>query len=589
MRIEEDAACGLADGGDSMQRRFKLLAAVVVFVATAVPTDSALTAPNAAQRRELSGIRRELAKVPGLLRRRMGDEARKTVEAAEARLKRLIDAAPALKRDRSVLFIKRLLDVEKLRVRKAVGNVPAKTPVANAPASPRRKVKIPVGGKSPFEMHFEAARKAERERWERDLGYWTKKASATPQAGERERALFHVGLANLGLKRWKGARSAFETLVKEFPKGAWAVPARCRLVDLKLEQALDLPAAEAEVKALQPWMETTQRVYFLPLKKEDIKPPSKLARPARPGAFGPPVPPFKIDEKKVKADRDVIQKRSAKTAETPKTAKPSSGRPPAVPSFAQEPFTGLEKLAAVYRRAALLEFIKGRRAYAKVFLVKARALHGPPAGRQDPDDVIEQHMLGSLSSAHTGFTPLNLWKSRKPVFPYICLADLLLLSGDRERARDCATKLLAGKPHQFTELQQSYLHALRGRSLNGMMAGKERRKAAADFLAAVKLAPKSKWADRCLFLAANARWNHEHDAKAAIALWRRLMKDYPQSREWDRAAYYVGVIYQQEKRYADAKGAYESLLKEKPKTSFAKLTKEQLKKVDRELARGGGR
>jgi TolA-binding protein len=53
------------------------------------------------------------------------------------------------------------------------------------------------------------------------------------------------------------------------------------------------------------------------------------------------------------------------------------------------------------------------------------------------------------------------------------------------------------------------------------------------------------------------------------------------------SAYYVGVIHQQEKRYADAKTAYETLLKEKPKTSFAKLTKEKLKAVERELSRGG--
>ena len=112
-------------------RRFGMLAAFCGFVAVVAMGDAATAAPNAVQRRELAAIRRELAKVPGLLRRRKGDEARKTVEAAEARLKKLLDAAPALARDRSVLFIKRLLDAETLRVRKAVGKAPVKTPVAN--------------------------------------------------------------------------------------------------------------------------------------------------------------------------------------------------------------------------------------------------------------------------------------------------------------------------------------------------------------------------------------------------------------------------------------------------------------------------
>ena len=77
------------------------------------------------------------------------------------------------------------------------------------------------------------------------------------------------------------------------------------------------------------------------------------------------------------------------------------------------------------------------------------------------------------------------------------------------------------------------------------------------------------------------------DMARAVALWRQLLKEHADSREADRAAYYIGVVYRQTKRWQEAKTAYESLLKERPESAFVKLTKEQLKQVDRELSRAG--
>ena len=447
-----------------------------------------------------------------------------------------------------------------------------------------------MGGKSPFELHVEAARKAERERCERDLAYWTKKASPKSDAAERERALFHVGLANLGLKRWKPARAAFDTLVKEFPSGPWAISARCRLVDLTVEHDLDFKTANEEIAALHKWAWEKDRAWlraeFLRKKAETEKAKGKAkskdaatskdvrAKPASAARQPAKAVPTKVAVKNV--------------APKPPTKKDPKAKPP-IPSVVFPTPDDKRNVAEVYWRYGLVKFVQGGVGYAKYALPRADALAGkaPQPGTRLSGDEQARMVVTAQALRGRPLTPLTLWTSKKPNYPYIHFAEVLARTNDYERARDYATRVLSRKGQELTGYQSSYMYYLRGRCYNGIPDRKQRSRAPADFLAAQKADPKAPWADTCLFLAANARWNHEHDAKAAIALWRRLMKEYPQSREWDRSAYYVGVIHQQEKRYADAKAAYETLLKEKPKTSFAKLTKEKLKAVERELSRGG--
>lgn len=254
------------------------------------------------------------------------------------------------------------------------------------------------------------------------------------------------------------------------------------------------------------------------------------------------------------------------------------------PSFTLKPPTEKQSLADVYRRKAILSYVRAKRGTPKMYLLRARVLTGRPAGRPSPDEIAEARLLASLMGRRF-FTPLSLWTSRKAMFPYLLYGDLLYETRDFARSREFATALLTHKTLKFTPFQQSYLHYLRGRSANGLRDVKQRRQAAADFVAAHKKAPKARWAADALFLAANARWNHERNAEAAVALWRQLLKEHADSREADRSAYYIGVVYQQTKRWRHAKTAYEALLKDRPDSAFAKLTQEQLKQVDRELSR----
>ncbi|MFQ5731004.1 MAG: tol-pal system YbgF family protein [Planctomycetaceae bacterium] len=467
-------------------------------------------------------------------------------------------------------------------VRRRFGRRPVKRP--------GRTIRVPAK-RSPTDTlrrKRDDERKAALKTLNRDLVYWKRVLAKPPVAdapgspgAERERALFLVGVLSMKTRRWKPAATAFAALVKRFPKGPWSMSARCRLIDLKLEREIDLEAAEAELKIAMLWAATKHEKYF-PRKRRPKK-DAKTRKPASGGrkpADGSKKKTTASSSNNPGADAARLATRNKQTRSTI-NHRPSTKKPP---SFTLKVPTEKQSLAAVYRRAGILSYVRGKRATPKGYLLRARVLTGRPAGRPSPDDIAEARLLAALMSRRF-FTPLSLWTSRKAMFPYLLYGDLLYETRDFERARDFAAALLTHKTLKFTTFQQSYLHYLRGRGANGLRDVKQRRAAAADFLAAHKKAPKSRWADDALFLAANARWNHERNAEKAVALWRQLLKEHPKSVEADRSAYYIGVVYQQTKRWSDAKSAYESLLKDRPKSPFAKLTKKQLKQVNHELLR----
>ncbi len=437
-----------------------------------------------------------------------------------------------------------------------------KIPVRNIPGRKTAKP-TPKALAGSFEKQLEAERKEEAKRLNRDLAYWNRILSGKPTAEERQKALFHVGVVSLQAGRWEAADRAFETLIKDDPKNPWAMPSRCRRIRIKLEYTLDLDGANKEMAECITWARTLDAKYF-----------------------PRPKPQPKKSEKTVKAKTD--EKEPAKSPDKPKPEPKPKFDKKATPSLVYPVPTEKQQLQAVYRQGGVVNGIQGKLFTTKTYLLKAQVLHGPIVERQSPDDIAEQVLL-SGAVTRRGMVSLELWKSKKDLFPYVCYAIHLLNSRDFERPRDYIALLLRTRTLEFTDFQKSYLHFLRGQSYNGRREKKERQKAAAEFVTSQKLAPKAFWSDQALFLAGNAAWNHSHDAKQAIRHWEKLQRDYPRSREADRSAYYVGVVYQQTKQYKDAKKAFETFLKERPESAFVKLTKDHLKKVNSELSRPGVR
>lgn len=82
------------------------------------------TAQNAKQRRELTSIRRDLNKVPGLIRREKITEAQELVKKAEERLKAVVKEAKLRPNDRTVAGLVKFIQFQKRRLLAAQGNNP---------------------------------------------------------------------------------------------------------------------------------------------------------------------------------------------------------------------------------------------------------------------------------------------------------------------------------------------------------------------------------------------------------------------------------------------------------------------------------
>ena len=136
---------------------------------------------------------------------------------------------------------------------------------------------------------------------------------------------------------------------------------------------------------------------------------------------------------------------------------------------------------------------------------------------------------------------------------------------------------VAPKP---TREQKSYAYFKRARNYY-CLDGKEFDPDAAfkDYAAAVRVDQKAPWADIAMFLAANIQWNHKHNADAAIALWKRLIRTYPDSGEVERSAYFVGLAYKSSKRVSEAIDALQQFVTKHPGSRFAASAREEMAKL----------
>ncbi|GAB4148385.1 MAG: hypothetical protein Tsb009_22100 [Planctomycetaceae bacterium] len=91
-----------------------------------LPLQMAQAAPTAEQRKELSSIRRDLSKVSLLSRRKKFDEATKIIEDAEKRLDAVMKAAKLTEKDRTVVSLRRAIQLRKSLLEKAIARAGGK-------------------------------------------------------------------------------------------------------------------------------------------------------------------------------------------------------------------------------------------------------------------------------------------------------------------------------------------------------------------------------------------------------------------------------------------------------------------------------
>jgi tetratricopeptide (TPR) repeat protein len=360
------------------------------------------------------------------------------------------------------------------------------------------------------------------------LPYWVALIEKYPQSRHLPEALYHAGVlyAESPTPDPDKSAAAFERLTREFPKSPWTGDAHVRLIDVLLEQQFDLPAAEKHAQAAVAWLDTVDKAAL-----------EKAARPL-----------------------------GASSSLT------TDHRPLSTAYY------------AIYLRAGLIEYLQERCPKALEWFEKAK----PFAAARNlvvvqgtiPTGV---EKLIALAKHGTFITPQVARQGDPTARLILMLADVYHEGEDWQKSLDLCAKVIAGTgvAAKGTNQQKGWAFFKRGRNYYCLEGDANNPTAAqADYLAAAAAFPKADWADNALFLAANIHWNHHQNADAAVVLWKRLIKSYPQSDEADRAAYFIGVAYQWSGRPQEARQAYEDSLRKFPGSRFNKLIKEQTAKLD---------
>ncbi len=97
-----------------------------------------------------------------------------------------------------------------------------------------------------------------------------------------------------------------------------------------------------------------------------------------------------------------------------------------------------------------------------------------------------------------------------------------------------------------------------------------------DYGEAARAAPKAPWASEAIFLAANILWNHKHDPDGAAALWKRLGREYPNTKDADAGTLLLSVALQWTDRPEEAKRVLEEFLRKRPESPLADGAREEL-------------
>ncbi len=172
----------------------------------------------------------------------------------------------------------------------------------------------------------------------------------------------------------------------------------------------------------------------------------------------------------------------------------------------------------------------------------------------------------------------------------LMLADIYQEGHQFDKSLRLCTRLIEGAAPKPTREQESYAYYRRARDYYKLPGEAFNPDAAlADYIAAAAAAPRAEWADSAMFLAGNLEWNDRHDGAAAIAIWRRLLRDHPKSAEADRCEFFIGLVYHFSKQYPEAQKSLQKFLADYPDSDFAESARRVLGECDAKLAEQHGK
>ena len=236
----------------------------------------------------------------------------------------------------------------------------------------------------------------------------------------------------------------------------------------------------------------------------------------------------------------------------------------------------------IYVRAGLVEFLLEHPERTVGLFEKAKPLQ-PERKFVVVHGTIPTGIERLIEAAKSGksLTPEIVCKGDQKAKLILMLADVYYQGQEWQRSLDLCTRLIKGAAPKASREQKSYAYFKRGRSYYGPRdKARDPDAALADYVAAVRAAPKAPWAAKAMFLAANIQWNHKHNADAAVSIWNRLIHNYPQSKEADASTLFIGVIYRWTNRSDEARKVLTDFLAKHSDSPLAGGARKQLAKLD---------
>ena len=370
----------------------------------------------------------------------------------------------------------------------------------------------------------DAARQQQKKARAAALPYWAGLPARYPASRYVPQALYHAGILYTETKKPDDALAAFEELATKYADSPWAGDAHVWLIDVKLEQQFDLPGAREHADAAVDWYEHLDQAK------------AAQARSA-PLSLG------------VGADEQSDALRSLKQI-------------------------GYD----IYVRAGLVEFLLEHPERAVGFFQKAKPLQ-PERKFVVVHGTIPTGIERLIEAAKSGksLTPDIVCKGDQKAKLILMLADVYYQGQEWQRSVDLCTRLIKGAAPKASREQKSYAYFKRGRSYY-CLRGKARDPdaALADYVAAVRVAPKAPWASNAMFLAANIQWNHKHNADAAASVWNRLIHDYPNSEDVDVSTMFISMVYRCTNRPDEARKVLTDFLAKHSDSPMAESAREEL-------------
>lgn len=370
------------------------------------------------------------------------------------------------------------------------------------------------------------------------IPYWADIEKRFASSVHIPQSLYHRGIAYADTDRSERASVCFEDLVKKHASSPWAGDSAVRLLDVKLELEFDLAAAQDLAGTAITWLQRQGDLATLAASGKSDK------NGAAGGAAKPPAPATVFPE-------DVL--------------------PP------------LKQIAySIYLRAGLVEYLLEHPKEALAFFDKAK-----PLQPKQNFVVVQGHIptglerLMEVAKANKSLTPEIVRKGDEKARLILMLADVQIEGAQWAKVIELCDLVVCAQRFPVTAEQRSWAHYQKAKALYRVP---EYRKAYADYVLAQRTSPNAPWASRALFFAACITANSFQDNVQAVAEFTTVVKKYPKSDVAAKAAYFIGVTYQDDKQWDQARVAFQWFLRNYPDSLWVRAVNEyHLPNVEKQL------